>query len=66
MRFSEGTTVCADEYISLFSKGVVSRLNPLEPQLAPARAAQPGRRFDEGTHVISFTLQSEEKCVELP
>jgi hypothetical protein len=27
---------------------------------------QRGRRFDEGTHVIFFTLQSGENDVELP
>lgn len=50
-------TVCADEYFSLFSKGA-SRLDQLKPQLAPARAAQRGRRFDEGTHVISSRFRA--------
>jgi hypothetical protein len=45
-------TVCAHEYFSLFSKGAVSRLDQLKPQLAPARAAQRGRRLDEGTHSL--------------
>ena len=58
-------TVYADEYFSLFCKGTVSRLNQLEPQLATAHAARRRRRFDEGTHVTSLTLRSEEKCVEL-
>ena len=57
-------TVCADEYFSLFSIGAVGRLNQLEPQLATAHAAQRGLRLDEGTHVISSTLRSEEKRVE--
>jgi len=59
-------TVCADEYFFLFSQDAGIRLNQLEPQLAAAHAMQRGRRLDEGTHVIFFTLQSREDDVELP
>ena len=56
-------TVCTDEYLSLFLAGAVRRLNQLEPQLARATAAQRGRRFDVGTHVIFIDARSKETPV---
>src|SRR4029079_12032775 len=58
-------TLCADEFFSLFFKGVISRLNSLEPQLTTAHATQRGRRFNEGTHVMSLTKQGETRGTSL-